>query len=81
MHAGKANGLQMAWINGKLALNDDNLMYRKSHAEEEKIGGLHFHVYHGGRGAEWAPNKNQFIWYAYTLHKPEHSQGCSIRRE
>jgi hypothetical protein len=66
--AGKSNGVQKGWINGRLALDEKNLKYRKSAtAADELIGGLHWHVYHGGKGSDWAPNKNQSIRCVFAL--------------
>jgi hypothetical protein len=64
--AGQANGVQRAWINGKEALNVNNLEYRKTVSSSELIGGLHWHVYHGGKTDDWAPVKNQSIRCAHT---------------
>ena len=41
-------------------------MYRNR--QDQRIDTMHWHVYHGGNGAKWTPNKNQSIWCAYILH-------------
>lgn len=66
MLAGKSNGVQKAWIDGRLVLDEKDLVYRESSDDDELIGGLHWHVYHGGsRTPAWTPNKDQNIWCAH----------------
>ena len=60
--AGKSNGVQRAWVDGKLVLDRNDIRYRDS--EGSLIEKFMLHNYHGGKGPRFEPPQDQSIWCA-----------------
>ena len=60
---GVLNGRLKGWLNGKLALDTNRIMYRMPGGEKLKIGNLYFGTYYGGANASWAPSTDQYVYF------------------
>jgi hypothetical protein len=60
--AGQNDGLQKCWLNGELAFEANDLLYRNDAGADKLIGAMHWHNYHGGSDDQWAPKHDQHIW-------------------
>ena len=56
---GKANGYTKVWIDGKLLLEHNKVMFRKAGGDETLIRRLLFSTFHGGASPSWAPKDKE----------------------
>ena len=62
MHTGVANGVQQVWLNGELVLSMRNIMFQKKPGH--LLSKLTFRNFHGGSTPNFAPDRDQYVWYA-----------------
>lgn len=60
--AGVANGVQKAWLDGKLVLDYDSIMFR--YDAKHKIQTFTFNNFHGGKADNFRPDHDQWVAYA-----------------
>ncbi len=71
---GSSNGVARSWLDGALALERTNLLYRKTTAL--KVDNFTFSTFFGGSGSEWASPANQYIDYDNIVMSTERI-GCA----
>ena len=60
--AGKSNGVHRAWLDGKLVLDRDDVLFRDD--DSVMIEKFLLHSFHGGKSDAFAPPQDQTIWCA-----------------
>lgn len=54
------NGVVQVWINGTRMHSRTNYRFRTN---GNKVDNLFFSTFHGGSGSEWAPSRDNYIWF------------------
>lgn len=58
---GKKNGILQCWLDNELSINKKHFVYRT--ADSLKINFLHFSTFFGGGTSDWAPIKNEVVFF------------------
>ena len=58
---GRANGRIKAWIDGQRVLDEKNIEFR--YTDDLKVDVMFFSTFFGGGGDEWAPSKDEVIYF------------------
>jgi hypothetical protein len=60
---GVLDGRVKGWLDGELALDTNEIMYRMPGGEGLNIGAFVFKTFYGGGNSTWAPSSDQYIYF------------------